>query len=151
MFKVRPAVLGLALFAAIGAPADATTGSALQNESPQPTVSATTASRVSPEQEWKGLALAAGLNSPLTPKEQQCYRDLSSCYSQLTANESPSVYYTTRAYFHIAEQTVKGIADPRMFPNRIKAYYDAKFITADEQAIIKKALDVAIHAMLDDH
>lgn len=100
------------------------------------------------EDKWKARARGAGLAETLTPQERSCYENLSACYSDLTAEETPSLYFTTRLYFHICEQVVNGQLEPAYLPSRTKQDVDVKFVTADEDAVIQKALQMGISALL---
>ena len=101
------------------------------------------------ESQWQYFAIQSGLTSPLTAHEQDCYKDLESCYTNLTSDETPSRYYATRVYFHIAEQVVNGRVSPVNMPGRNAKTYDPKFTTPGEQAIIGNALDMSIKDLLN--
>ncbi len=85
------------------------------------------------------LALAASARADLTPPEQQTYQSL--------PQESQRAYLDTRNFVHIAEQVVSGKIAPLSLPDEPKDF-DSSLVTAKEKALIDKAFNLKINAML---
>jgi hypothetical protein len=103
------------------------------------------------EEQWRTIALKSGLSSPLTAHERICYKNLASCYATLADDDTPTRYFTTRIYIHVAERIVSGKlpAAEMPSPNKLYAIYDKHFATPDEQALVNDALDKSIKALED--
>jgi hypothetical protein len=100
-----------------------------------------------PESQWASLAPSAGLATVLTPAEEQCYRDLPSCFNDLGPDDTPARYYVTRLYFHIAQRVNDGTLKPKNMPVAPKEY-DKVFMSPPDQKIVDDAIFLAIMGMI---
>ncbi len=101
----------------------------------------------SPEARWRSVARSVGLTTFLTPAEEGCYRHLSSCFSSLTADQTPTSYYLTRLYVHIAQRVVNGTLKPKDMPVEPREY-DQTFASSAEQKIVDDAVMMNIRAII---